>query len=266
VGCHEANNLCVSISPPPGEPGQHETSPELLYSHFPPVDPSSEPPVSTRRARRLWRVPTVPVLAALILVVLSSGLFVAVDERGPGEAMAAAASVAGDVFGELPVPPTTAVTALPLADPAPRTRPSAPPADERAKVPIVKIGEIRIPKIGLVHPLYEGVTLTVVDRGPGHWPGSALPGQLGNSVFAGHRVTHSHPFRHVDKLVAGDEIIFAMPNGQFTYKMTKQEIVKPTDTWIVNPTQDATLTLFACHPPGSAAKRIVIRAVFSGRA
>jgi LPXTG-site transpeptidase (sortase) family protein len=260
----EANNLTVQISPPPGEPGQHETSPELLHSHFPPVDPSAEAPVSTRRPRRLWRVPTVPVLAALILVVLSSGVLVAVGDKGQGASVAAAASVTSEVFEDLPLPPTT-VTTLPLADPAPRTRPSAPPANERAKVPIVKIGEVRIPKIGLVHPVYEGVTLTVVDRGPGHWPGSAVPGQLGNAVFAGHRVTHSHPFRHVDKLVPGDDIIFAMPNGTFTYKMTKQEIVKPTDTWIVNPTPDATLTLFACHPPGSAAKRIVIRGVFSSR-
>ena len=255
----------MQISPPPGEPGQHEMSPELLYSHFPPVDPSAEaPPVSPRRPRRLWRVPTVPVLGALILIVLSSGILVAVDDRGQGQAVAAAASLTSEAFEDLPVPPTT-VTTLPLADPPPRTRPSAPPANERAKVPIVKIGEIRIPKIGLVHPVYEGVTLTVVDRGPGHWPGSAVPGQLGNAVFAGHRVTHSHPFRHVDKLVPGDEIIFVMPNGTFTYKMTKQEIVKPTDTWIVNPTPDATLTLFACHPPGSAAKRIVIRGVFSSR-
>jgi LPXTG-site transpeptidase (sortase) family protein len=255
----------VSISPPPGEPGQDETSPELLYSLFPPVDPTAEAPVSTRRPRRLWRSPTVPVLAALILAVLMSGVLVAVDERGGGESVALAAAVAaGDVFEDLPVPPPT-VTTLPAPDPAPRTKPSAPPANERAKVPIVKIGQIRIPKIGLVHPVYEGVTLTVIDHGPGHWPGSAVPGQLGNSVFAGHRVTHSHPFRNVDKLVPGDEIIFAMPNGTFTYKMTKQEIVKPTDTWIVNPTQTATLTLFACHPPGSAAKRIVIRADFAGR-
>lgn len=255
----------MSISPPPGEPGQHETSPELLSSHFPPVDPSAEAPVSTRRPRRLWRVPTAPVLAGLILVVMMSGVMVAVDESGRGNSVALAASVAEDSFGELPMPPTTATT-LPLAAPPPRTRPSAPPADERAKVPIVKIGEIRIPKIGLVHPVYEGVTLTVVDRGPGHWPGSAVPGQLGNAVFAGHRVTHSHPFRNVDKLVPGDEIIFVMPNGTFTYVMTKQEIVKPTDTWIVNPTQTATLTLFACHPPGSAAKRIVIRGDFVRRA
>jgi sortase A len=213
-------------------------------------------------------VPTVPVLAALILVVLMSGVLVAVDESGRGASVAsaapAAAASAAEVFEDLPVPPAT-VTSQPAAAPAPRTRPAAPPANERAKVPIVKIGEIRIPKIGLVHPIYEGVTLTVIDRGPGHWPGSAVPGQLGNAVFAGHRVTNSRPFRNVDKLVPGDEIIFVMPNGTFTYKMTKQEIVKPTDTWIVNPTPTATVTLFACHPPGSAAKRIVIRGEYAGR-
>jgi sortase A len=214
----------------------------------------------------------VPALASLIIVTLLSGVIVAVDHGSSAEAEAVAvAAVVGAepevlAFGELPVPPAPTPTSRPAAAPAPRTKPTPPPVNERAKVPIVKIGEIRIPKIGLVHPVYEGVTLTVVDKGPGHWPGSAVPGQLGNATFAGHRVTHSHPFRNVDKLVAGDEIIFVMPNGTFTYKMTKQEIVKPTDTWIVNPTQDATLTLFACHPPGSAAKRIVIRAVFSSRA
>ena len=265
----------MSTSPPPGEPGLDNSAPELLHAPFPPVDPpATERPPLSRRSRRLWRVPTVPALAALIAVVLMSGVVVAVDQSGSGQAVAGAASARSGPadtlpFEDLPLPPVTATTATtrpaPPAAPAPRTKPSAPPANERAKTPIVKIGEIRIPKIGLVHPVYEGVTLTVVDRGPGHWPGSAVPGQLGNAVFAGHRVTHSHPFRHVDKLVAGDEIIFVMPNGTFTYKMTKQEIVKPADTWIVNPTPTATLTLFACHPPGSAAKRIVIRADYVGK-
>jgi LPXTG-site transpeptidase (sortase) family protein len=254
----------VSTSPPPGEPGQHETSPELLYSLFPPAEPlTGEPTGPVRRPRRLWRVPTVPALAALILVVLMSGVMVAVDESGRGESVASASVASDAVFEDLPLGPTT--TTLPAGDSTPRTRPEAPPANERAKVPIVKIGEIRIPKIGLVHPIFEGVTLTVVDHGPGHWPGSAVPGQLGNAVFAGHRVTHSHPFRNLDKLVPGDEIIFVMPNGTFTYKMVKQQIVKPADTWIVNPTQTATVTLFACHPPGSAANRIVIRGEFVGR-
>ena len=265
----------MSTSPPPGEPGRDTPPPELLYALFPPLEPEAPgTPVPSRRPRHLWRVPTVPALAALIVGVLLSGVVVAVDQSGPGQAVAAAASAGAATdalpFEDLPLPPAPVTTqaqapAAPPAAPAPRTRPVAPPVNERAKTPIVKIGEIRIPKIGLVHPVYEGVTLTVVDRGPGHWPGSAVPGQLGNAVFAGHRVTHSHPFRNVDKLVAGDEIIFVMPNGTFTYKMTKQEIVKPTDTWIVNPTQTATLTLFACHPPGSAAKRIVIRGEYVGK-
>ncbi len=126
----------------------------------------------------------------------------------------------------------------------------------------MKIGEIQIPKIGLVHPVFEGVTLTVIDHGPGHWPGSAVPGQLGNSVFAGHRVTHSHPFRRINELVAGDEIIFKMQTGTFTYKMTGSQIVTPKDVHIVNPTRDATVTLFACHPPGSARQRYVVRGAF----
>jgi sortase A len=215
-----------------------------------------------------WRVPAVPVLAALICVVLTSGLFVAIDHGSSAEAVAAAASVGPTLveFEDLPLPPTTA-TSQALAAPAPRTKPIPPPelAKERAPTPIVKIGQIRIPKIGLVQPIFEGVTLTVIDHGPGHWPGSAVPGQLGNAVFAGHRVTHTHPFRNVDQMVPGDEIQFVMPDGTYTYRMTKQQIVSPTDTWIVNPTQTATLTLFGCHPPGSAKQRIVIRAEYVGK-
>ena len=262
-----ANNLSVSTSPPPGEPGQDTTFPELLPLLSPPVDAS--PAVPAERSRRRWRVPAVPVLAALIGVVLMSGILVAVDHGSAAEAVAGAASVAtatpAAAVEDLPVPPTTATTTLPLAAPAPRTRPIAPPANPTAPAPIVKIGEIRIPKIGLVHPIFEGVTLTVIDHGPGHWPGSAVPGQLGNAVFAGHRVTHTHPFRNLDQLVPGDEIQFVMPDGTYTYRMTQQQIVNPNDTWIVNPTPTATLTLFACHPPGSATHRIVIRADYVGK-
>src|SRR5688500_3098228 len=153
------------------------------------------------------------------------------------------------------LPPTTSTTG---AAPAARTNPEAPPANPRAAVPIVKIGEIHIPKIGLVQPIYEGVNLTAIDKAPGHWPGSAVPGPLGNSVFAGHRVTHSHLFRRINEMVAGDEIIFKMPNGTHTYKMTGFKVVTPKDVHIVNPTPDATVTLFACHPPGSARQRYVV--------
>jgi sortase A len=116
-----------------------------------------------------------------------------------------------------------------------------------------------------VHPIFEGVTLTVIDHGPGHWPGSAIPGQLGNMVFAGHRVTHSHPFRNIDKLVPGDEVFFRDKDGEWRYIVTGHEVVKPQDVHIVTPTPNATMTLFACHPPGRAIQRYVVRGVFDSK-
>jgi sortase A len=193
---------------------------------------------------------------------LAAPVGAAAVEPVPPDATATTATGRGGPGEQPATPPVSDVAPAPAPAPAspPLTQPTPPPPDERAASPLVKVGEIRIPKLGLVHPIYEGVTLTVVDHGPGHWPGSAMPGQVGNAVFAGHRVTHSHPFRNLDRLVPGDEIVFVTATGTSTYRMTKQEIVRPTDTWIVTPTPTPTLTLFACHPPGSAAQRIVVRA------
>ena len=79
-------------------------------------------------------------------------------------------------------------------------------------------------------------------------------------MIAGHRVTHSRPFRHIDSLVPGDEIIFVSEGVRSVYQVTGHEVVTPDATWIVNQTPDATATLFACHPPGSARYRYVVRA------
>ena len=56
--------------------------------------------------------------------------------------------------------------------------------------------------------MFEGIRLSTLDRGPGHWPGTAMPGELGNVVVAGHRVSHNEDFRNLDQLVPGDEVIF----------------------------------------------------------
>ena len=120
------------------------------------------------------------------------------------------------------------------------------------------MGTISIPKIGVEMTMYEGIRLTTLDYGPGHWPGTALPGQIGNVVVGGHRTSKHKVFRNVDQLVAGDEIIFTDANGVHVYIVNRVEIVSPTDVWIINPTETATATLFACHPPGSTAQRIVV--------
>jgi sortase A len=167
----------------------------------------------------------------------------------------------------LSLPATTASTAVahfarhPLVTTTtePLPQPEAPPSDPYAPVNLTQIGTITIPKIGLVHPIYEGITLTVIDHGPGHWPGSALPGHRGNTVFPGHRVTHTHPFLNLDQLAPGDAVIFRTGDGTFTYQVTSIQIVKPTDMWVTDPTPTPTMTLIACHPKHSAAQRIVVK-------
>jgi sortase A len=136
--------------------------------------------------------------------------------------------------------------------------PFPPPADPYAPGPVIQIGVMEIPKIGLIHAVYEGITLTVIDHGPGHWPGSALPCQAGNAVFPGHRVTHSHPFLNLDLLSPGDQIVFHMPGRDCVYKVTGTQIVQPSSLSVTDPTRTPTVTLIACHPKHSAAQRIVV--------
>ena len=106
--------------------------------------------------------------------------------------------------------------------------------------------------------MYEGIRLTTLDRGPGHWPGTAVPGGPGNVVVAGHRTSGHQVFRNIDQLVPGDDIIFTDDAGRHVYRVSGTEVVKPTALWIVDQTPSPTTTLFACHPPGSTAERIVV--------
>lgn len=120
-------------------------------------------------------------------------------------------------------------------------------------------GHIEIPAIGLSHATYEGIDLPTINHGPSHWPGTAAPGRAGNTVFAGHRTTYSRPFWAINELNAGDEVIFSTPAGRFTYRVTRTFVVSWRDTSIVDQTKDATFTIFACHPRGSARQRIVAK-------
>ncbi len=120
-------------------------------------------------------------------------------------------------------------------------------------------GRIEIPAIGLNHRTYEGIDLATIDHGPSHWPGTPMPGQSGNTVFPGHRTTHSRPFWDLDKLVPGNEVIFTTDAGRFTYRVRETLIVDDSATWVVKNTPDPTFTIMACHPKGSARQRIVAK-------
>ena len=155
-----------------------------------------------------------------------------------------------------PTTTTTLVVEAPIVQPV--AQPVPPPADAHAQEPVIEVGSIVIPKLDVVMTMYEGVRLTTLDYGPGHWPGSALPGETGNVVVGGHRTSSHRVFRNVDQLVSGDKIIFRDDSGEHTYLVDRVEVVEPTAVWIVDPTETATATLFACHPPGSTAQRIVV--------
>jgi sortase A len=160
------------------------------------------------------------------------------------------------------IPTTTTTTLAPTPTPT-TTRsslpvPVPPPVEDGSTDPVVVLGQIDIPRLGLNRTMYEGIRVTTFDLGPGHWPGSALPGELGNVVVAGHRVSMNEDFRDIDQLAPGDDVIFTTDSGRHVYRVESTEIVSPDALWVVDQTYAKTATLFACHPPGSVAQRIVV--------
>ncbi len=156
--------------------------------------------------------------------------------------------------------PTTAATnrAVQHVRVLPGERPARAPrvASYRGPTPT---GRIIIPRIGLNHLTYEGIDLSVIDYGPSHWPGTAMPGDVGNTVFPGHRVTHDHPFYDIDLIQIGDQVIFENATGRYTYQVTDHFVVNADETWIADQTDTPTFTIFGCHPKHSAKQRYVVK-------
>jgi LPXTG-site transpeptidase (sortase) family protein len=120
---------------------------------------------------------------------------------------------------------------------------------------------IEIPSIGVDTIVVQGTSPSALRAGAGHYPNTPLPGQKGNVGIAGHRTTYGRPFNKIDQLRPGDKIILTTPVGRYTYAVTRLPwVTDPWDWSVVDKTKDAELTLTACHPKGSAAKRIVVRA------
>lgn len=133
--------------------------------------------------------------------------------------------------------------------------------------PYTPLGRIALPGTGLDVRFGAGVHPPVLERGPGHWPGTALPGQAGNSVLSGHRTTYTHPFTDLDLLESGD-VIAITPEGAaipVVYRVTQTSIVPEAEyaEFVLRQPADPAvreLTLFACHPKGQRTHRIVVRA------
>jgi sortase A len=120
------------------------------------------------------------------------------------------------------------------------------------------IGRIDIDRIGLNMVVIEGTDTSSLQKGPGHYAVTPIPGQPGTVAIAGHRTTYLAPFRHIDQIRDGDEVRLEMPYAAFTYTVEKHEVVDPGDVGIIKPVGYDRLVLTACHPPYSAAHRYAI--------
>ncbi len=127
------------------------------------------------------------------------------------------------------------------------------------------IGEIILPTQDRSYFVIEGTGTGDLRKGPGHYSDTPLPGQRGTVAIAGHRTTYLAPFRKIDELEPGDEVIVDMTYGRFTYEVEKTRIVDPGQTEVKRRVGHDRLILTACHPLYSAAQRIVVFARFAGR-
>jgi len=162
--------------------------------------------------------------------------------------------------------PAPTPSGRPGTKPSATTPASAPPAMGKG------FALIWMPRIGMVNGkakvVFEGVDHEDLKRGPGHYPGTALPGEVGNMVISGHRTTYGAPFNRIDELRDGDAIVLETRDTWFTYRMVRQQIVKPTTVEVTYPVpgnRDATptkklLTLTTCNPKYSAKQRLVVTA------
>jgi sortase A len=122
------------------------------------------------------------------------------------------------------------------------------------------IGEMEVPRLGLKTIVVQGDSASILRRAVGHLPETAVPGQVGNVILAGHRDTFFRPLRNV---LVGDTIRIKTLDGNFSYRVEATAVVPPSDTQVLQPSGGRTLTLITCFPfyyVGPAPNRFIVRA------
>jgi sortase (surface protein transpeptidase) len=168
-----------------------------------------------------------------------------------------------------------------------------PPRDLRELEIGDAFGVLRIPRLGedYARVVLEGTTEAELSQGPGHYAGTAMPGEQGNVALAGHRVGKGSPFLELDVMRPGDPIVVETADSWFVYRVLGdqasgdlaadpsgipgRQIVSPTALEVISPTPNqvaaaaptgAYLTLTTCHPRFSARQRLIVHARLDGGA
>lgn len=144
-----------------------------------------------------------------------------------------------------------------------------------------------IPALGkdYAYTIVEGTDDAALEQGPGHYSGTAVPGQIGNFAVAGHRVGKGEPFLNLDQLKPGDAVVVQTAGNWYVYRVLGdrhrgdlgatdaqgvpgREIVVPSQVEVIDPVPDhpgqtptrAVMTMTTCHPKYSANNRMVVHA------
>lgn len=145
--------------------------------------------------------------------------------------------------------------------------PAATPSTKAAPALGVGIGFLSIPKLDKRWAVVEGVAREQLRYSPGHYQGSAMPGEEGNFAVAGHRTQAI--FFNLDRLATGDEIIVETEEGRYVYRVTNVVIVAPNAVEVVEPVPPGEnagrlLTLTTCNPKYNNYQRLIVHASLEG--
>lgn len=148
----------------------------------------------------------------------------------------------------------------------------APSNSSTVKVADVPFGEgfavVWIPRLGhdYHYAIVQGADTAALKKGPGHYPGTAMPGQIGNFVVSGHRTTYLAPFNRIDELHRGDAIVIETRDAWYTYRAFSKKVVQPSDVDVIRPVPfhpgkqptQRLITLTTCNPKYSARTRLIV--------
>ena len=172
-----------------------------------------------------------------------------------------------------PTPPSVIISTLaPITNTPAQPTPSATPPVESAEpeeteeveeMPQLEyLGILKIPVLNVAQNLYSGSGMDEMKYGVGHVTGTAMPGEKGNCAITGHR---PYPFRYLDTLDEGDNVIVKIDDIVYTYKVYESFDVLPEETWVLDNIkgEDYTLTLITCTPYMVSSHRLIVRARLS---
>lgn len=185
-------------------------------------------------------LPTVTSTPAIGVVLLPGG------HRPPVDGQAPEPGEAGGIPEHL-LPIVNAYVPPPIPTPGPETA-----------------RRLEIPALNGDYPIVQGDDWEQLKKGIGQYIGSGQPGKPGNVVLSGHNDIYGEPFRFLDRLVPGDQIVVSTERQVYTYIVDEVRVVEPTDVWVMAPTDDARVTLISCYPYRVNTRRIVVFASLAG--